>query len=894
MVYCRILQRLEEDDGRESCDLRRKVLGWVVTALRPLRIEELRDALIAHYGYESGNTLPANQILLSPEADILRVCGSLVTIQDGALQLIHLSAKEYLQRPQHLGGIAANCSEFLVDRSLTSLQLTKSCLAYISSKCREPITDLEGDTLRIDLCVDEDRLEKRLRDCPLTEYAVFSWSVHVLDCDFLFFNEIAREIRRTYDSRSTFCWIETCLTLDRDSLWRVFFDLEDLAEWIDKAKSDSAIDFGEDGRFVEAWCETVLRFLTEYGGVISFRPCEVHFLDLSGIFHAQPLQGLYKKHAIHAKQESYVQVDGYINPLPCREASRDRKLQLQQNLKHATLALGFFTYDESRDVFLYAEAEVLDYLETLFVQDRATGRRLPPAVNPDKELNRATLSEAVLSTDGKFLGILYKHDDPGSKLQRLRTSIWRIDDEIGFKDQTKRGSWAQRIITHVPEDQILKWSCGAIVFGDDGCFYCPGVILDPHAGTQRSLTDRIDDCAENSKMNSAFSGDGRFLLLISSDMSVRKVSTHDPGNSEIFTLPESVFPSTVHWIVSPTGRYLVFLTRYSALNIFDTSLQRMKGLSLGSVQFNQSSGVKNCYFSSDETKLFGFFGDDDGDIFATKVLIWESLAGEPCIIGQGSWNTRSFICNSQISVQKDDSAAWLVTALNREIQKVALTVPEVTVFPKVEAEKSKYCISSSISNDGALLCLVFREQTKAQVQVLDLTSARALVRQLHLDLTRSADMEVSTSPNLELLAIGSDVFHIGNEDHSLASMAILTTPILWEDVTRRFSSCNRYISCTQSGSYTQSSDTTQYAKIAIFRVDLQERTSDQIDIELPRQLRKISANFHPSRPLMLLSYTHEDSERTIDPFQLHVAIFSIETSQLVLTSEEQFAVGLQG
>ena len=49
MVYLRILQRLDADCTRESRDLCRKVLGWIVTALRPLSVKELRDALIIQY-----------------------------------------------------------------------------------------------------------------------------------------------------------------------------------------------------------------------------------------------------------------------------------------------------------------------------------------------------------------------------------------------------------------------------------------------------------------------------------------------------------------------------------------------------------------------------------------------------------------------------------------------------------------------------------------------------------------------------------------------------------------------------------------------------------------------------------------------------------------------------
>ena len=354
MVYCRILQRLDEDLHRGSRDVCQKVLGWVVTALRPLRIEELRDALVAHYQYETGNMVARDEILMYSEREIALVCGSLVTVQNRTVQLIHLSTKEFLQRPLHLRDMAERYMylELLVDPHLTSLQLTMSCLGYVSLTCNKPITDMNDWMPQFYPREPRDeqlRLESRLRDFPLAEYAIFSWLVHLVDCDILAFQEIVTAVRNTYDSPCTFCWIEMCLALDGDSLWRVVISLQEIGDWISDATSSSSssgspsIELGENGRFVESWCKALLCFFTEYGGPVRLCPSQVHSLDLSRVFQADALHGLYDRHADHHRRDLHVQLCGYVNPFA--RMAVPKKLppvrKLQQNVQSPSSQLGF-------------------------------------------------------------------------------------------------------------------------------------------------------------------------------------------------------------------------------------------------------------------------------------------------------------------------------------------------------------------------------------------------------------------------------------------------------------------------------------------------------------------------------------------------------------------------
>lgn len=895
MVYCRILQRLDKDLSRDFRDIGQKVLRWVVTALRPLRIHELQHALIAQYQYEEEDLLAGNGILDHPEKNLLLVCGSLITIQDGTVQLIHLSTKEFLQRPRHPRNMVADCSGYFVDRHMSSLQLTMSCLLYVSSSCCEPLFDLDDDVPHVNACVDIDRLEGRLHRFPFIEYAVFSWPVHLLNSDVASFQEIASALRKTYESPCTFCWIETCLTLDLDCLLRILFELEKLSEWIDKAKSKHSIEFGEDGIFIESWCAALIQFLEDNAQVLSSRPNEVHFLDLSKAFLAEALHGLYTKRARLARRESLHQLRGYTNPFSSLAPSEDRRFRLQQSLEtpgeYLSDSLGVFIYDERRDVFFSTAVCFQYYRKSLYVQDRSTGSRLPPAVSVERDLFGATYRDAVLSLDGKFLGIFYLKCTSDASGYNCCTLIWRIDDEICFTGQTKRGPWAKQVFNYMislPTYTVLSWSQEAIVFGNDGCFYSPCGIIDPYSGSRRSFTEL--NCQNyGTDQKRAFSGDGLFLFLFRSDGSLYKTSTRDFKTYECFQCPDCYEYQGTKWNVSRTGRYVIFFTHHRKPKLFDTTLQVMKQLQISELMFHEArTDIEQYYFSFDESKLFLFCETSNDSVHRMDVQIFESLSGEPHVVSKGSCVTSPVLDRSKMSIQTDGRAVWLTKIRKKTIVNITLTIPEIT-FPKHKSAPTIECIGSKISDDGARLCMLSYGEKKVQVRILD-SSNGDLIRHLCIASPHFLYLPSSISPDLGLLGIGSDVFHINNEDDSLASTAYVSflgsprTNFNW-----CFSRCNNYIACT-ADFWFRDSQINEFNGFALFQVQPASRTSTLLlNLPLPRRVLNISAYFHPRLPVVLLSYAHYLSGQDTNSgkhLQLHIGLLSLETltSRLIYTS----------
>ena len=78
-ALARIKSQPEEDQG-----LGIKILMWIITALRPLTLLELQDALAVKPGDDS-----FNRDGITDEKTLLAVCGGLVTL-DGVSQTVRL------------------------------------------------------------------------------------------------------------------------------------------------------------------------------------------------------------------------------------------------------------------------------------------------------------------------------------------------------------------------------------------------------------------------------------------------------------------------------------------------------------------------------------------------------------------------------------------------------------------------------------------------------------------------------------------------------------------------------------------------------------------------------------------------------------------------------------
>ena len=154
----------------------------------------------------------------------------MVTVRHGTLQVIHLTVKEFLRSSHGLN--IAPYSNLLVNPEDASFQLTLVCLKCIGISCVKPIADLGTEALRIDINLPHDAMAEHLLQAPLVEYASLSWVAHLTDCGENHLLEILQVFNETFESRSTFGWVEAYMIFQPDDLPRLLVGLDEILAWI--------------------------------------------------------------------------------------------------------------------------------------------------------------------------------------------------------------------------------------------------------------------------------------------------------------------------------------------------------------------------------------------------------------------------------------------------------------------------------------------------------------------------------------------------------------------------------------------------------------------------------------------------------------------------------------
>jgi hypothetical protein len=121
-LYQRILGYMSTKQNHEK-NLAKALLKWTVCALRPLTVEELREAL----------RLDIDQNIARLERAIEAVCGQLLYVdKNRRVQLVHQSARECLisLQKEDLG------AEFAIDKTRTHGRFAELCLGYLGNEER--------------------------------------------------------------------------------------------------------------------------------------------------------------------------------------------------------------------------------------------------------------------------------------------------------------------------------------------------------------------------------------------------------------------------------------------------------------------------------------------------------------------------------------------------------------------------------------------------------------------------------------------------------------------------------------------------------------------------------------------------------------------------------------
>lgn len=939
-IYKSILYRLQTTLTSSSLDLCSKVLTWVVSAVvgsnlglyqryngltylqRPLGIHEIKHALTLHYDMDGDTLLTDDRSFPYSEKDVELICGSLVTIRKGTLQVIHLTVKEFLRSPQETSGPTS--PSLLVKPERGSLQLTLVCLRCIAGYA-EPLVDLASKVPQIDWVIDSGALERSQARAPLLGYAMFSWLVHLIDCELDDLLKITPTFQKTFSSPATFSWVETCIASQPNSLLRLGVGIGEVRDWLNDSSQGFQLQQDESsGKFLASWCIAMSRIFEEYGAVLVRRPWQIYLIDLYDIFGVDPnLRKLWQKYGETPVRETGLQLDGY-RPSRSHQEKPKPHLQLQKSIQfgHSGYGLGFLVHNEAQNLYIWGENLIDRESHCIYVQHDKTGQRLPPA--EDLSLNRGPTWELVgvnLSPNGGYLVLFYsqKIGFPGD---RGLTVAWRIKKDISFKRRMNCEPWARVIFSATSEFRLFY---RAIKFKDEHCCFTPIGTLDLLTATRRALPDSVTKWLGRCS-GLFYSYSGQYLLASgvydpseNKYIPAKRIDLSEPSNFVDFSWEDErrdmadMSPSGRYLVLS--GRRLVLGTSHSAekiLYLYDTNSSETVNLPLPE-PLDYVEG--KFHFSRDETRLIIFLSCR----FTLAVMIWDCLVTTPKLTSYAKLDTDGLIMPHWIYVHEAATSAVIVTR-TRYIQQVELgdKIGFLDASNSIDPYPHRL---STISRDCSHWALVSYGQKGGKVQIMDLTSPNTPARLFGLDWSQSDIPEpidegtgfpIGISPDLSILIVYAEVFDLTCTTNGKGPFENLTlTPFTMESVpallrhyrrpTRysnldcRISPCNTYVIYVERGDQwgDSSRDPSHSSAIFLFRIDIQRRTSAQLELMLPEGLVSSYARFHPSLPLMAISYgihTTTELKNTFEtPPDLCLAIFNLSslTMKMLTVGEGQ-------
>lgn len=819
-------------------------------------------------------------------------------MRQGTLQIIHLTVKEFLTFTH--GPNSSTYSDLLVDPAKASLSLTLACLKCIKDCCNESMVEIASGIARLDIKLDDGAVTKRQCRAPLAEYASFAWMMHLTDCDGVDMMGISKAFQAAFESPSTFCWVEVCLTFQPDSIIRLLAGLEEAIEYVSGLTLDHWPEREPSCVFFTGWCYALRDIFEEYGSILSHRPWESHFLDLQTAFSR--IGQFYKRYGDTPHRDITRYIDGYDPPRSYRPKPRaDQQLQQTHDSRLHDERI-FFIHDERRRLYFRGD-HYTDQNARLFVQNAITGQRLPPTVKLNGDADRTgILASYGLSPSGEYIVLVYKpYARKWAAEGRNLTLIWQINEELKFTKRLRSEPWAKIIFSHECELGLFVTTATSIVFLDGGYCLTPSGEIHLASGSRRPLSDLLPKQFDSPNMvvlGSFFSPNGRYLFIS---------TMLEDGTCQAVRV--ALFTETLEYLcswkdssrrvadVSPSGRFLI-LSRPSFSSIFTSKGDEF--LQLYDVSTSETLLLPfakkldyyeaKFHFKKNKMELIMFTGCWTHSMYTTNVLVWRDLQSYPLLKSYGELKSESdcYIWTYNIHINGDECSALMVSE-KRVIQRVDFRT-QVTFPGAPDVDDDYPCTISQVSKDGVRWAQLRHGQSKARLQMANLSDAGSPIYKLDLELSTCDEPDlraVSFSPNLGVLVVDAQVFSITEGMNGLTSTSFTIQGL--PDLIARYQSrlnphrgsrlrcnispCNSYFICSSPGDpYSrEAASPIVYA----FRVDLVSKSFARLNLHLPKDLTFISADFHPSQQLMLLTYISSSGPSVQDPDSLQPVQVSI-------------------
>lgn len=855
-----------------------------------MRIEELRQALTVHYQSEGHSLLCADGSFPYSDKDIELVCGSLVCIRNGTLQVVHLIVKEYIQSCSEL-----DSSALLAETQSASSRLAIACLSFLGSKCTWSGTTLEKS--KVDL--------QQLRtNAPFIEYAATFWMFHLTDSAAQDSVKACEVFRSTFNSASTFCWMETYLTLHPSNLLDLFILLDAIRDWVSSLRQGCLPYEDSNLSFITNWCGVMEQVLQEYGPALVLRPHEIHHLNLSFAFSAGSLNELYEKFGnVHAGEEPSRFEISHHSRHAAREVPSHRRLHGDIEVFERRLSL--FLYDSRRDVYIWSpKIEGGDEI-VLFVQSASNAKRLRPikyTVDTGKVSSRCMryVTACDLSKDGTFLLVIIELSDCAQL-----TLGWQIEEQLDFPKGLNAAPWACLNIQYVLECRAQPCRKDLSIAVRSGMGFCTPArpvnsAMMNHSPTSADIIRMLPDLHRQLTL---YSGNGEFVFVVkyrhcldraviekltwTSMEKVAEFSLLEINKSALEFNPEITYGNRCIEIlvetVSPSGRYLVLgypgwefwppihliLLDTISGKIIDMKHRLSRHRSISS--FSDDESELNI-ISFDGSEMITYTGMSSVTLSKSTQVIpalrqlrlyefWQFSSDHRLAIGV-SW--------SGVIGRIDDKDELLdeIEMINDDSD----TKCQIKVFPSQNGDRFA---NVELSRDGTCL------------QVFGTAHVGEILRHLDLDDLKPYATPFTMSPDLSILVAGEKIYNIGSPDDQIASKPsqISSIPFL-KDRLCEVSPSNTFIAFYPSW-------TTNYDEVGLDILCLDAESTYWVHLQpsLPNRMRRFSVRFHPSLPLMAILYEspstrkiHEDmsscSENGPNILLFHVAIIDLNTGNI--------------
>ncbi|KAI4264151.1 MAG: hypothetical protein L6R42_000732 [Xanthoria sp. 1 TBL-2021] len=582
-----------------------RLLKWITLAKRPLRLTEVGEALKIQYE-AAIDDIGYTQHLLCSTHEVESVCGSLVTVKDGIIQLIHLSTKEFLIDQERASNLRQDLHAFFVRTQEDNALLSGICVEYLSTCC------IPGKLSR-----DDSSKGWQMDNAKLLEYAYLNWILHLNESTSETLVRQVPILQGFLASRNSLYWLEICFTIDRDIYGTLSTHLQAVLDWCLRCEPKVSGSRSPQGlvSLFHYWAKSYLQLLDDYGPSLKEWPHEVHFIDPERVFEPSSFQILESLRQNGSYHRHHV-----LNDPKLRRISTI--VPTHRALPKYTSAKEDYSYifvDERRQVFFTLDKYVTR-APHIYCQEITSGKRLTPIVDTELGENNHDLQTrgATLSACGRYLGIVYSWPETKEIPQSFKvnttiyTAIWLLSEHFDFSC-AGRPQWARKLIslsTTAPVNILGMQSANPIAFGGDGFVYCPHGRVDLSSGVQEPIF-----CAPDSRepLDVTFSGDGRTAV------GFEGVSSHLQEISPKGELT-TIYPYKKDIIslgaLSSSGRFLAWNQSSGMMPyrcyIYDRYSRRAQELSA------VESRVKPL-FSKDEKLLLG---THESSSHTTRIIIW--------------------------------------------------------------------------------------------------------------------------------------------------------------------------------------------------------------------------------------------------------------------------------